>query len=324
MQPEIIKRSKPNNKVCGHCYKNHSGDEYVRSKVWFYPDGLAPVCNVCIKEKMMAVHWHWSAVDKLCQYLDIPFIPKEFERLHEINGDDVFPIYARIYQEEPYEEFGWEDYFDQFQELKELKLLHQELPEIHESYIQQLRGIWGKNYTDEEELVYLENLYNGMLATQNVTGALQIDQARKLCKISLEIDAAIRAGDNFDKLMASYDKLVKTADFTPKNVKNENDFDSFGEVAAWLERRGWVNTYYDNVKRDIVDEVIGNLQAFNQRLYVNESSIGEEITARIDALKIAHELENHYDLGDLEEFDRYENEGYSELLKEEFIIDEDD
>lgn len=170
-------------------------------------------------------------------------------------------------------------------------------------------------------MTYLEDLYTGLLATQSVSGALQADQARKLCKISLEIDHAIRAGEAFDKLMASYDKLVKTADFTPKNVKSENDFDSFGEVAAWLERRGWINTYHDDVNKDVVDEVIQNLQAFNQRLYINESNIGEEIAARIDALKIAQELENNYDLSDLEKFEEYDNTGYETLLHEDFDID---
>ena len=40
----------------------------------------------------------------------------------------------------------------------------------------------------------------------------------------------IRDGADIDKMIASYDKLVKTAEFTPKNVKNANDFDSIGEL----------------------------------------------------------------------------------------------
>jgi hypothetical protein len=97
-----------------------------------------------------------------------------------------------------------------------------------------------------------------MLTTQNVNGKLQSDQAEKICKISYEIDCRIRAGQDFDKLLASYDKLIKAAEFTPKNVKNINDFDSVGELVKWLEKRGWRNTFYDNVTRDIVDETIKN------------------------------------------------------------------
>jgi hypothetical protein len=43
---------------------------------------------------LVAENFNWQAVDKLCQYVDIPFVPKEFERLHKMNGDKVFPVYA--------------------------------------------------------------------------------------------------------------------------------------------------------------------------------------------------------------------------------------
>lgn len=320
--PQVIKKPRPEQKICTRCNAAKSGDEYIHVRFWMFADGFAPLCNSCIQQELIAKEWQWSAVDKLCQCLDIPFLPKEFERLRDINGDNVFPIYAQIFQEEPYEIYGWQDYFEQFKELRRRHLLELELPEVSEAYLDQLSREWGRNY-DEEELLYLEDLYNGMLATQSINGALQIDQARKLCKISLEIDTSIRAGENFDKLMGSYDKLVKTADFTPKNVKSENNFSSFGEVAVWLERRGWMNSYFDGVTKDVVDEVISNLQAFNQRLYINESGIGEQISERIESLKMAKNLESNYGLEDLEEFDKYDNEGYASLIKEEMILDDD-
>jgi len=80
-----------------------------------------------------------------------------------------------------------------------------------------------------------------------------------LCMISYELEQRIRNGEEFDKLLASYDKLVKVAEFTPKNAKNASDFDSTGELWRWLEKRGWKNKFYDNVTRDIVDETIKNI-----------------------------------------------------------------
>jgi hypothetical protein len=79
--------------------------------------------------------------------------------------------------------------------------------------------------------------------------------------------------------------LVKAAEFTPKNVKNINDFDTFGEAVKWMEKNGWRNRFYDNVTRDVVDETMKNFQGFVQRLYTNESSIGDEVTRRLEALK---------------------------------------
>ena len=157
------------------------------------------------------------------------------------------------------------------------------------------------------------------MTTQNVNGALQVDQAIKICKMSYEIDNRIREGADFDKLLASYDKLVKAAEFTPKNVKNINDFDSVGELIKWLEKRGWKNTFYDGVTRDIVDETIKNFQNFNQRLYTNESGIGEQITERINALKQAKaiEEESYYGTNKSYDLDSYDDEGYSRLVKDE-------
>jgi hypothetical protein len=192
------------------------------------------------------------------------------------------------------------------------------LPGLADQKRARLQERWGANY-DDEALRYLENLYNGLMTTQNVNGALQVDQAIKICKMSYEIDNRIREGSDFDKLLASYDKLVKAAEFTPKNVKNINDFDSVGELIKWLEKRGWRNTFYDGVTRDIVDETMKNFQNFNQRLYTNESGIGEQITERINALKQAKQIEDETYYGTNKDYDldTYDNEGYVRLVQEE-------
>lgn len=304
---------------CLRCGENCTSDEYTPTKSWFYPDGFLPICNKCIRDYLKETDFSWDSVSKVCQWADIPFIPRKFEELHQMNGDDVFPVYGKVFMSEEFEDIGWNDYFKEFKRLQREATIEDELPELREEKIRTLQEKWGANY-DYDALLYLENLYNGILQTQNVNGALQGDQALKLCKISYEIDSAIREGAQIDKLLASYDKLVKTAEFTPKNVKSASDFDSVGELFRWLEKRGWRNSYYDGVTQDIVDETIKNIQNYNQRLYTNESGIGDEITHRIENLKMAKDIEeqsyygtdrNDYDL------DNYENEGYEGLFKDE-------
>ena len=100
-----------------------------------------------------------------------------------------------------------------------------------------------------------------------------------------------------------------------------------GELVRWLEKRGFVNNFYDGETRDIVDETIKNIQSWNQRLYTNESGIGDEISQRIQALKTAAELESYYDLDqDVESYDDYENDGFEQLYSEDdiFIADIED
>lgn len=320
LQPNIARRRSFAIKTCNRCGGTFAPSNFAMTKSIFYPDGSLPICNDCVELYLVDVDFDWGEVNKLCQYADIPFIPKEWERMRELNGTKAFPKYAEVFAQTEYEDLGWSDYFEAFKKLRDSGELEDELPGIADKKRRLLQERWGANY-DDEALRYLENLYNGLLTTQNVNGKLQIDQAEKICKISYEIDCRIRAAQDFDKLLSSYDKLIKAADFTPKNVKNINDFDSVGELIKWLEKKGWKNSFYDDVPRDIVDETMKNFQAFNQRLYTNESGIGEQITERLNNLKNVAliEQESYYGTDAEYDLDNYENDGYSALvLDEEF------
>jgi hypothetical protein len=315
LQPKIqLEEPRFKTQVCARCGRVLDPYQFARTRSFFFPSGRINVCNTCIKDYLKKNNFDWVYVDKLCQFMDVPFVPAEFERLHEMNGDDVFPVYAEVFLSSEYEGLGWKEYFDEFKRLKEQGYLKDELPIIKEENRKKLQEKWGSNY-DDEELNYLENLLQGLLTTQNISGALQHDQALKICKISLDLDSRIREGGDIDKLISSYDKLVKTAEFTPKNVKNASDFESTGELIKWLEKRGFKNNFYDNVTRDIVDETIKNIQSYNQRLYTNETGIGDEINRRIESLKSVQEMESYYDTNKEYDLDEFENVGYEELMK---------
>ena len=307
-------------KTCAHCGGAYGAEFYCKSKSLFFLDGYSPICNKCIENILLENEYNWKVVDKFCQYIDVPFIPAEFDKVRCMNKENVFAIYADIFFKEGYENLDWETYFYEFKKLKEQKLIEEEIPGIREEKYRKLTEKWGP-YAPEE-LNYLEQLLNGLLTTQNINGALQFDQALKVCKISLELDSRIREGSDFDKMLTAYDKLVKTAEFTPKNTKNASDFDSVGELMKWMEKRGHITRFYDNVTRDIVDETIKNIQAWNQRLYTNDSSIADEINNRIEALKNIQKVENFYDTQQEFDVDEYENAGFEELImNEEFEAD---
>lgn len=313
MTPKIKRNFTFESKTCARCHRECGPEQFAQTKSWFYQDGHLPICNDCIETFLVSNDFNWVSVDKICQWADIPFIPAEFERLHEVNGTKVFPIYASVFLSEEFDSIGWGDYYEEFKRLKEQGRLEEQLPEIYDEKIRKLQDKWGKNY-DIEALNYLEGLYDGLIKTQNVNGALQTDQALKICKISYELDCRIREGADFDKILTAYDKLVKTAEFTPKNVKNASDFESTGELFRWLEKRGWVNKYFDDVTKDVVDETMKNIQNFNQRLYTNETGIGEEITRRIEALKNVNEMESYYGSQDGYDLDNFDNDGYEGLF----------
>lgn len=325
LQPKINRSVSFLTKKCARCGGVYGPESYAPSKSIFFSDGVIPICADCIDEFITSPSpddaGNWSRVNKLCQLTDIPFIPKEWQRLYDENPHSAFTVYAKIFTNQEYENLDWQDYFEAFKKLRAEGRIDDELPLLDERRMRERQERWGSNY-DSEALDYLDNLYNGLMTTQNVNGALQNDQAIKICKLSYEIDCRIREGADFDKVLGAYDKLVKTAEFTPKNVKNINDFDTVGELIKWLEKKGWRCGYYDGVAKDVVDETIQNIQAFNQRLYVNESGIGEDITHRLEMLRAvasdqtqASQSSYYIDPAQSYDLDNYDNDGYADLIK---------
>ena len=327
VEPKIIKNRSAAMRQCTRCGLHSPADDFAVTHSAFYPDGRLPICNSCVNELLAEHSFSWDFLDKVCQWADIPWIVKEWTRLADMNGEEhTWPVYAQVFADSCYSNLGWKDYDAQYRKLREVGLIEEEIPLVRDKKWEDLSRKWGANY-DNTELAYLEDLYKGLLATQNVNGALQIDQAQKICKLSLEIDSRIRAGDkDVDKFLSSYDKLVKTAEFTPKNIKNAADFDSFAEVAVWLEKRGRQNNFYDNVTRDVIDETLKNIENYNQRLYINEGGIGEEISERLKSLQHANDLEeeNFYGIKTEMNLDEYDNEGFTVDEEEDFKASEAD
>ena len=320
MEPNLNLKDQFELKTCARCGSARLIEKYPPAHSDFF--STYAWCDQCIDSYIAPKgEYLWDKIDKVCQWGNIPFLPKEFEAILDLKPPHPFHKYAEIFQDSEFKDLGWRDYYNRFKALKEKGLIEREIPLLSEVDLKRLHQKWGFNYC-EEELDYLEELYTGLLSTQNVNGALQSDQAIKLCKISLEIDNRIREGLDIDKMLASYDKLVRIAEFTPKNVKNLNDFDSIGELCKYMEKRGWKNKFYDGVTKDIVDETIKNFQAFNQRLYVNENGIGEDITRRLEALQTAQEQESYYGTDSKYELDSFEAQGYDELFEEEEFEEE--
>ena len=311
INPQIPSLDTTSTRICIKCGRPRNLRQFAPSRSFIAVDGKFPVCNFCIDQFLKSQNYSWDAVDKVCQASDTPFIVKEWTRLSEKNDpSNVWPIYSQLFQSQAYDGVGWADYNKQYNDLRQAGLVTDEIPLVNEEKVRLLKKKWGTNYT-ADELDYLEDLYQGLSTTHSIVGALQIDQAQKICKLSLEIDSRIRDGDkDVEKFLSSYDKLVKTGDFTPKNAKNAVDFDSFAEVGMWLEKRGHINKFYDGATRDVIDETLKNIESYNQRLYINEGSIDDEIKERMESLKNVNMQEDIYKLPQLENEDEYANTGF--------------
>ena len=305
-------------KICYKCKNEKTTSHYIAVNSQLF-NGSLPICRECLSKIIAAapVEERWNTVDKICQWADVPFIPGEWEKIYQSNGKDALGVYIAIFRNEEYKNLDWEMYNKVYLELLEENRVEDAIPELREKQIKDWHRKWGMDY-DEQQLEYLENLHQGLLNSQNVVGALNEDQALKLCKISLIIEEKIRAGLDFSKELKSYDSLATLYNLTPKNVKDANEFDSFAEVYAYLEKTGWVNKYYDGAIRDEVDNTEKNIKNWIRYLYVNETGIAEEIEQRINNLKVAAELEG--EVFDESEFRDYMN-NETQDIKEDFKID---
>ena len=305
-------------KICTKCKDEKTTAHFIAVNSLLH-SGSLPICRECLAKMISSApeKERWNVIDKICQWADVPFLPGEWEKLYQANGKDTLGVYIAIFRTEQYKTLDWMTYNNVYLQLLEEGRVEDAIPELKEKRLQDWRRKWGMGY-DEEQLEYLENLHLGLINSQNVVGALNEDQALKLCKISLIIEEKIRGGVDFTKDLKAYDELAKLSNLTPKNVKDANEFDSFGEVYAYLEKAGWQNKYYDGAVRDEVDNTEKNIKNWIRYLYVNETGIAEEIEQRINNLKVAAELEG-------EEFDEIGFRDYlsseTQDIKEDFKID---
>lgn len=293
-------------RICQRCQQEKTTANYIASNSPIH-GGVLPICRQCLAtqiEQEATKHdgLTWDIADKICQWADIPFVPAEWQKIYDGHGKDAIGVYAAMFRETPYNTLEWEDYNNAYLKLQEENRVSDGIAELREANFKKMQKKWGVQY-DQQDLEYLENLHQGLLNSQNVVGALNEDQALKLCKISLIIEEKIRGGQDFSKDLKSYDDLAKLSNLTPKNVKDAEEFSSFAEAGAYLEKTGWVAKYYQGAQRDEVDCVQRNIQLWNQRLYVNETGVAEEIEQRINNLKVAAQLEG-------EEFDEQELRAY--------------
>ena len=306
-------------KVCTRCKKEMSTAQFIAVDSNLHTGSL-PICRQCLSKQIEEAYQKedgWNTVDKICQWADIPFVPEFWEKTRKGHGKEAIGVYISTFRMKPYDKLDWGMYNRTYLQIQEENRVEDALPSIRENEMNKLRRKWGSNY-DDEELEYLENLHLGLISSQNIVGALNEDQALKLCKISLVIENKIRAGADFDKDLRAYDQLSKLANLTSKVVKDGNEFNSVGEVFAYLEKTGWKNPYYDGAIRDEVDFSMKDIKLWLQYLYTNETGVAEEIEHRINQLKAAAELRGGQ--FDEEEFRRYlkEQENEPVLLEEDF------
>jgi len=324
-----------NNLICTKCGIPIPANMAFRTSSLFIPSGYIPYCIDCLSE-IIDVH-NLDNVDKLFQYADWPFQPNKWLLLCKGNlaPQAILQTYYKLYVAQLYKE-GYAEKVDWKTATKELmqladqgKLVESLSEEKQKKYEEELRSFWEVDAeTPQYTLQQLENLqqlFQDLERTQNATG-MQTDQAKKLCRLSLDMDIAQRNHELelYAKLMNAYTALVKVAEFTPKSSQSSSSFESVGELVAFLEKTGFINKFYDGEDRDIVDKTIKSQQIFLRRIVSGESNLSERIEQRLQRMNVLDRMEDGTTSEEEWSYDLQKDEDWLDAEIEEDYTDPDE
>lgn len=147
-----------------------------------------------------------------------------------------------------------------------------------------LRLKWGKAYKPEE-WVRLEQLYTEMSESYDIQGAGHEDILKLVCKTSLKSNQLLDIGDveGAQKMVKMYDGLMKSGKFTAAQNKVENGetIDSISEIVEMCEKQGYIERFYIDEPKDMVDLTLKDMQRYTYSLVEGETNLASMIEAAI-------------------------------------------
>jgi len=156
---------------------------------------------------------------------------------------------------------------------------------------------------DLNDIMYLEEYYLDTMEDFEIVTRAHKDYLIMIATVSLKLKKALKSNDldSLKVLRPMFSAWMKEADFTAQqNNKDKTDFAScFGEIAAFLEEKGFIDTITLEFDRDMVDKTIGNLNSYTRDLVLSENGLGDLLESTIKLMNAPDEDEDSdYEYGD--------------------------
>lgn len=314
-------------KCCGICSKPKLLQEFVPAgaNTIFQKDTLSTVCYDCVCE--MIEFNDLDAVNKLCQFLDIPFLANDWLSLYKStdNKRKILEDYIKTVRNSEYSNATWKEYTLLWDKARETDAVLSKLPTLSADLFIYLRKKWG-SYDDfgVEDYLKMESYEKNTLNYYNFRDEARRDMIRKLALVSVLIDKKLAAGDTREvsTLISSYQSLMKESGIQNAVQNDTETIESLSELIAFLEEHGWLMDYKVTETRDIVDATIRNFQQYVAGLV---SGSGEEITQMYNAKLMEEQAGttvNEEDIESMFEAQEAEDEQFAdESLNEEELIE---
>lgn len=193
--------------------------------------------------------------------------------MYSIHKEHTLTAYFNTLLDAHYQSLQWADENERWRLAREEGTIDEDIETLNEAKLRKLKKTWSPAYSTDE-LLFLEDYYNQILATQNVSTPILQHYARDLCEIELRIKKGLRDGIDIKKDMDARDNIIKIAKFEASNAKNAADFESVGELMVYYGKKGWHPKWHQE-PQDSVDFCMQNIQNYLKRLVVNEGNFAE-------------------------------------------------
>ena len=229
-------------------------------------------------------------VDRLCRYLDLPFDLDKWTSLYQIHKDHTLSAYFNTLLDDHYQSLQWADENERWRLARDEGTIDDEIAVLSDAKIRSLKKTWSSAYSNEE-LVWLQDFYNKIIATQNVSTPILQEKARDFCELQLHIKEGLRAGVDVSKMMKQADDIVKTYHFEASSAKNAANFESIGELMVYYGKKGWHPKWHIE-PNDSIDFMMQNIQNYLKRLVVNEGNFAEQVEDLRDRYNLTERLDS--------------------------------
>lgn len=298
---------------CIKCKRDQPLEFFQSTPSKYFPSGKCYICTPCLE--VMTPQDNLGEVDRLMRWLDLPFDLNKWTQLYAQHKDHTLTAYFNLLYDEHYEPLRWADENERWRQARLENTIDDEIKALGEAKLKKLRKEWSASYKPEQ-LLWLDNFYNKIIATQNVSTPILQEKARDFCELQLHIKEGLRAGADVKKMMDAADNIVKTYNFTASNAKSAADFESVGELMVYYGKKGWHPNWHTE-PQDSIDFMMENIQNYLKRLVLNEGNFAEQVEdkkARYNMTERLEQIEN--EKVDFDEMANIEYEGADDLAAE--------
>lgn len=273
---------------CLKCRQSKPEFNFQRTPSNFFPGHRSYICTSCLET--MIDQSNLGEVDRLCRYLDLPFDLDKWTSLYQIHKDHTLSAYFNTLLDDHYQSLQWADENERWRLARDEGTIDDEIAVLSDAKIKSLKKTWSSAYSNEE-LVWLQDFYNKIIATQNVSTPILQEKAKDFCELQLHIKKGLRTDVDVSKMMKQADDIVKTYHFEASSAKNAANFESIGELMVYYGKKGWHPKWHIE-PNDSIDFMMQNIQNYLKRLVVNEGNFAEQVEDRRDRYNLTERLDS--------------------------------